>query len=113
VTANNTYWIADPEGVKAVVTGAAERDFWVRVRGYTEAPEATGQELTWVRNDNHGGYGQLNAEAARLLAGLGWRPSGPPPVPGMPETAPETPPETPDVAPAETVPTATGGTEQE
>lgn len=90
MTAKNTYWIADAQGVKALVTGAAERDFWTRVHGYTETTEATGQEFQWVRNENHGGYGVLNHEAALLLAGLGWQPSGPPPVPGLPETPAET-----------------------
>lgn len=85
MTAKNTYWVADHEGVKACVTGAAVRDFWVRVHGYTETTEPTGQEFQWVRNADHGGRGVLNHEAALLHAGLGWFPSDPPPVPGLPE----------------------------
>jgi hypothetical protein len=78
MTEKNTYWIADPEGVKAYVTGAEARDEWVRVRGWTETTEPVGQEFQWVRNANHGGKGVLNHAAALLHEGLGWFPCGPP-----------------------------------
>lgn len=90
MTSKNVYWIADENGVKACVTGAPARDFWVKVQGYSETSEPAGQEFQHVRNDNHGGYGVLNHEAVLLLGGLGWRPSEPPPVPGAPETPAET-----------------------
>lgn len=71
------FWIADPEGVKATVVGAEARDFWVRVNGWSETTEPTGQEFQWVRNEAHGGKGVMNHEAALLHEGLGWFPSGP------------------------------------
>jgi len=87
MTAQN-YWIADENGVKACVTGEAVRDHWVRVQGYTETTEPVGMEFQWVRNRDHGGRGVMNHEAALLHAGLGWFPSDPPPVPGLPENEP-------------------------
>jgi hypothetical protein len=72
-----TYWIADADGVKAKVVGAEARDEWVKVHGWSETDEPTGQEFQWVRNDAHGGKGVLNHEAALLHEGLGWFPSGP------------------------------------
>jgi hypothetical protein len=71
------YWIADIEGVKAVVDGADARDEWTRVRGWSETTEPVGQEFQWIRNVNHGGKGVMNHEAALLHEGLGWFPSGP------------------------------------
>lgn len=91
----NTYWIADVEGVKACVIGAAARDFWTRVQGWTETTAPTGLEFQWVRNSDHGGRGVMNHEAALLHAGLGWVPSDPPPVPGMPVDESEPPAMTP------------------
>lgn len=86
--AKNTYWIADENGVKACVTGAQARDFWTRVHGYTETTEPAGQEFQWVRHELHGGRGVMNHAAVLLHAGLGWFPSDPPPVPGLPEPEP-------------------------
>lgn len=80
----NTYWISDPEGVKACVSGAVLRDYWTRIQGWTVTTEPAGLEFQWVRNIDHGGRGVMNHEAALLHAGLGWVPSDPPPVPGMP-----------------------------
>lgn len=91
MTSKNVYWIADPNGVKACVSGATVRDFWVRVHGYTETTEPVGMEFQWVRNVEHGGRGVMNHEAVMLHAGLGWFPSDPPPVPGLPEEPAETP----------------------
>jgi hypothetical protein len=102
----NTYWIADENGVKACVTGAAVRDFWVKVHRWTETTEPTGQEFQWIRNVDHGGRGVMNHAAVGLHAGLGWVPSDPEPVPGMPEEPAETAP------PRMAAPTtAAGGTE--
>jgi hypothetical protein len=80
----HTYWIADPNGVKACVSDTAARDYWTHVQGWTETTEPAGLEFQWVRNENHGGRGVLNHEATLLHAGLGWTPSDPPPVDGMP-----------------------------
>ncbi len=88
MTSKNVYWIADPEGVKACVSGDAIRDFWVRMQGYTETTEPVGDEFQWVRNRQHGGRGVMNHAATLLHAGLGWYPSDPPPVPGLPENEP-------------------------
>lgn len=109
MTTKNVYWIADANGVKACVTGAAARDFWTKVQGYTETSEPAGQEFQWVRNTAHGGRGVMNHEAVLLHAGLGWVPSDPEPVPGTPEQPAETPEAPPRMAapvtppPAETV----------
>ncbi|MDT5023627.1 MAG: hypothetical protein QOE61_53 [Micromonosporaceae bacterium] len=77
MTEPKKYWIADIEGVKAVVEGADARDEWTRVRGWSETTEPVGQEFQWIRNVNHGGKGVMNHEAALLHEGLGWFPSGP------------------------------------
>lgn len=106
MTSKNTYWIADENGVKACVSGAPARDFWVRVHGYRETAEPTGTEFQWVRNAEHGGRGVMNHEAVVLHAGLGWFPSDPPPVEGLPENEPGAPSEAP--RPAKSVP-AIGG----
>lgn len=87
MTEQKTYWIADPEGVKARVTNAEDRDHWVRVKGWAEADEPTGQEFVWVRNEapDHHGKGVMNHDALLLAGGLGWVASGPP---GYDEPAP-------------------------
>jgi hypothetical protein len=77
MTDKNTYWIADVDGVKACVTGADARDFWTRVKGWTETTEPVGLERQWIRNEDHGGKGVLTHDAAVLHRGLGWVPSGP------------------------------------
>ena len=77
MTTKNEYWIADHDGVKAVVQGVDARDYWTRVQGWTETTEPAGQERQWVRNEDHGGKGVVNHEAAVLHRGLGWVPSGP------------------------------------
>lgn len=106
MTSKNLYWVADENGVKACVVGAPARDFWTRVQGYTETTAPTGLEFQWVRHTGHGGRGVMNHEAVLLHAGLGWAPSDPPPLPGLPE---EQPAEPAGVPPATSVPPANGG----
>lgn len=77
MTSKNDYWIQDAEGVKALVSGTDARDEWVRVHGWSETSEPTGQEFQWIRNVDHGGKGVMNHEAVQLHEGLGWVPSGP------------------------------------
>lgn len=72
------YWIADPVGAKAVVASAEDRDYWVQVKGWTEATEPVDGEFQYIRNVDHGGVGQMTHAAVPLHAGLGWVPSGPP-----------------------------------
>lgn len=98
MTSNDIRWIADVNGVKAIAT-AGTFDFWTRTQGWIETTPPTGLEFQWVRNEQHGGRGVMNHEAAVLHAGLGWVPSDPPPVPGLPEPAP-----IPAVAPVKSVP---------
>lgn len=86
----DTYWIEDPRGVKACVSDTTARDYWIRVQGWTETTEPAGLEFQWVRNIDHGGRGVLNHEAALLHEGLGWVPSDPQPVDGMPPAEPIT-----------------------
>jgi hypothetical protein len=73
----NTYWISDPDGTKALVEGAEERNFWVQVHGWSEADEPQGQEFVWLENDEHGGRAKFNAQAVPLWEPRGWHPSPP------------------------------------
>jgi hypothetical protein len=86
------FWIADAEGHKACVATEADRDEWVKVRGWTEASEPVDGEFQYIRNVNHGGKGQMVHEAVPLNAGRGWVPSGPPgydePVPAPAKSSP-------------------------
>ena len=72
------YWIADGDGFKAWVATAADRDYWVRARGWTEATEPTGVEQVWVRLEGSDSYGRLPAQALPLHEGKGLLASGPP-----------------------------------
>ena len=78
----NSYWIADVEGVYALVEGADQRDEWTKVRGWHEAAEPGPTDQVHVVNENPEilpgrlPYGALGAG----LDGYGWRP-GPPPAP--------------------------------
>jgi hypothetical protein len=51
MTNKSTYWIADAEGTKALVEGADQRDYWTKVRGWSEASEPEGLEFVWLRSD--------------------------------------------------------------
>ena len=74
------YWIADPNtGVKAVVEGAAERDRWVQVQGWSETDGPAPSDRVWVHNAQTDGRAAMTHEAALgLWAGLGWTLSAPP-----------------------------------
>jgi hypothetical protein len=72
------FWIADAEGRKACVASEADRDEWVKVRGWVEATEPVDGEFQAIRNVDHGGVGYMTHAAVALHAGLGWVPSGPP-----------------------------------
>jgi hypothetical protein len=78
MTEKQTYWIADVEGVKAVVEGADARDLWTRVRGWTATTEPAPGDRVWLRNETHDGRQVFAAAAAPHWAGLGWVPSDPP-----------------------------------
>jgi hypothetical protein len=82
------YWIADPEGVKAVVEGADALAEWTRVRGWVETTEPVGLEFQWIRNVDHGGKGVLNHAAVPDHEGRGWFPCGPPGYDDAPAAAP-------------------------
>ena len=80
MSGKTTYWIADTDGTKALVDGTEERDRWVRVHGWAEADEPTGQEFVWVTNENPElGAARMNWQAAAdpAWAARGWAP-GPP-----------------------------------
>ena len=76
------YWIADVEGVHALVEGADQRDEWTKVRGWHEAGEPGPADQVHVVNETPGvGPGRLPYGALGAgLSGYGWRP-GPPPAP--------------------------------
>lgn len=78
MTEAKKYWIADAEGVKALVEGAEAHNLWTAGRGWTDTTEPVGQEWVWLQHDEHGGRAKYSAEAAPLHEGRGWLPSDPP-----------------------------------
>lgn len=77
------YWISDAEGVYALVTGAEARDWFTKVKGWTETGEPLGHEQVHVHNEHPDIIpGRLPFAVLPEMAGLGWYP-GPPP--GGPE----------------------------
>jgi hypothetical protein len=101
MSSKKSYWIADTEGVKALVEGADELAQWTRVRGWSETTEPVGLEFQWVRHEVHGGRGVMAHDAAVLHEGLGWFPSDPPPPAGLPTDL------SPAEAPADAAPSTT------
>lgn len=86
----NSYWLADPEGTRALVEGADTRDRFVRLHGWTEATEPERHDFVWLTNENSSlGATRMTWEAAQLdaWAGRGWTP-GAPPEPGAPVEEP-------------------------
>lgn len=85
------YWIQDAQGVYALVEGAEARDWWTKVRGWTEADEPGPTDQVHVVNENPEiGGGFLPYAAVELHAGLGWS-AGPPPEPVPAPSPAETP----------------------
>jgi hypothetical protein len=74
----STYWIADVEGVKAVVEGAEARDWWVKVQGWSLAGEPTFEDRVWLQHNEHGGRQVFPAPSVAGWAARGWQPSDPP-----------------------------------
>lgn len=76
----NSYWIVDPNsGAKAVVEGAADRDRWTKVQGWSETTEPTGDERVWVYNQAIDGRTVLPYDASQgHWKGIGWVPGAPP-----------------------------------
>jgi hypothetical protein len=112
----NTYWIADVDGVKALVDGADERDFWVRVHGWSETTEPEGLEFVWLQNEEHGGKGKFNAQAVPLWTDRGWQPCAPPEPVNLaipPERAAAPEPAKPAETPKSTSKSATSGDKKE
>ncbi len=75
-----TYWLADPEGTRAPVEGAALRDHLMRVNGWTEADEPGRHDFVWLRHEDPAlGATRMTWEAAQLdaWAGRGWKPGLP------------------------------------
>lgn len=66
------YWISDPAGVFAVVEGAAARDEWTKVHGWSETREPGAGDFVWMEHADHGGRAKFPVEAAEQWAGLGW-----------------------------------------
>lgn len=78
MTNKQTYWLADANGNKALVEGAAERDRWLPV-GWTESTEPSGDEKVWCRIDGVQNPALFPAAAIPELWGpKGWAPSAPP-----------------------------------
>lgn len=81
MTSKTSYWIRDVEGNYAQVEGAADRDTFTKVRGWSEADEPGPTDQVHVVNENPQiGPGRLPYGALAGWAGQGWRP-GPPPAP--------------------------------
>lgn len=77
----NTYWISDPDGIRALVEGADERDRWTKVHGWAEAEEPDRLDFVWLRHEDPAlGAFRMTWEAAQLdaWAGRGWKPGAPP-----------------------------------
>lgn len=75
------YWIADSEGVKALVEGAEERNRWVQLQGWTEADEPQPGDRIWVHNSETDGRTVLPADVmgeGSYWRGVGFTPSAPP-----------------------------------
>ena len=105
MTDKQKYWIRDVEGVHALVASAAERDWWVKVHGWSDADEPGATDQVRVVNENPEiGPGQLPYGAVEDWGGLGWKPR---PPPGG-ESAPAAEPAKPTKAPA-----AAGGEQKE
>lgn len=127
--AKNSYWLIDPsDGSYAYVEGAAERDKWVKVHGWTEAENEPGPtDQVHLRNESPDlGPSKLPRQAAEdpKWAALGWAPGAPPePVNAAiahwpkPERAPAEPDEKaeakPDAKPARSNRSATSGENKE
>lgn len=79
----NVYWVADPGGTLAVVEGAAARDEWTRVHGWTEVAEPRAGDMVWLQHSETGGRAKFPIEAAEQWAALGWRPAAPVPAPDL------------------------------
>lgn len=92
------YWIRDVQGVHALVGSAADRDWWTKVRGWSDADVPGSTDQVHVVNENPEiGPGQLPYGAVEDWSGLGWKP-GPPGG----ESAPAAEPAKPNQAPAAT-----------
>jgi hypothetical protein len=78
MTEAKKYWVADAEGVKALVSGAEAHNLWTAGRGWTDTTEPAGQEFVWLQHNEHGGRGKFAAQAVPLWEGRGWLPSDPP-----------------------------------
>ena len=86
-----TYWLADPQGVRAPVEGVEARDYLTRVHGWTESTEPDRQDFVWLRHEDPAlGATSMTWEAAQLdaWAGRGWKPGSPV---ELPESAPAEP----------------------
>lgn len=71
-----TYWMRTPDGAKALVTGAEDRDTWT-VRGAVEDDEPKPGEFVWLQHEQHGGRAKFPAEVVEQWELKGWHPSPP------------------------------------
>jgi hypothetical protein len=78
VAEKQKYWIADAEGVKAVVEGVEARNWWTQVQGWVPADEPAADERVWLQHNEHGGRQVFPAAAAPGWVSRGWLPSDPP-----------------------------------
>ncbi len=112
MTAPQKYWITNGD-VFAVVTGAADRDYWTR-RGWTAVDEPSeGQVHVWHRDVEVPGRQPLSAVEA-IWGARGWAPGPPPgsPHPLVEVEIDEKPAKSKDAA-AKTTKPAAGGDEKE
>lgn len=73
------FWIADPDGAKAFVEGATDREEWVRVRGWTEAAAPSAGDFVWLQHEVSEGRQKFPFESVHQWAPLGWHPAQPAP----------------------------------
>ena len=91
MSGKNTYWITGPDGTKALVEGADERDRWVRVHHWAISDEPQPGEFVYLANENPElGPARLTWQAAQDPAweARGWAP-GPPEEPENQVLTPE------------------------
>jgi hypothetical protein len=79
--AEKQYWITDPRGDYALVTGTEQRDVWTKVRGWSESGEPGPADRVHLVHTEVGHGGPLLYESLAVgFADGQWSP-GPPPEP--------------------------------
>lgn len=78
MTEKTTYWVQNPAGERALVTGADERDRWA-FHGWSPAdePGADFRGFVWMTHPDVGNPAPIAWEARAYWMGIGFQPSPP------------------------------------